>query len=307
MRPAAIRFLVVCAGVTLALGCGGGGDAPAATAPLGPRVVSTSLFSGPSILVFSQPAAWSPDGTRIAFEGAAAGASAIDIFTVSATGGTPVRATAYGVDPERGGECPAFLADGRLVYYRGWQGSDRNMHLMVASAAQAEDTPAATVLRSFNGSDVGLSANAAGSPETLTVSGDGLKAVATWTAGQWLLDWTAGPVAATEVVGGGGAVLSPEGTRLARVKDGNVVVRVLATGTETVVGPGADPSWATGGRLGYTSGATYMVVALDSGVIRTYAVSGLFQVPVLSPDASRVVYRSFGGANTGLSVGQLVD
>lgn len=297
MRPGALLPFLTLA--VLAFSSCGGGTTDGT--PSGPRIETAPIFSSTTVMVDAQLGAWSPDGTKVAFEGN------LDVYVVPTTGGTPVKATNAAADWEQGGESPAFLGDGRLVYYRGWQGSDYNMHFMVAPANQANNVPAPAILHSFNGSDVGMAHNSASSPGPITLSSDGSKGV----YGSWLLDWTSGSLVATQISGAVELMLCPEGTHVAfTLADGSIRIKTLATGAETPVGNGINISWATGQRLGFASGDTYKVYTLSTGTTRSYPCSPDLRgpgCPVLSPDASRILIRTFGGTSTGLSVGRLVD
>lgn len=107
-----------------------------------------------------------------------------DVFRVpAAAGATPVRVTKYEDDSdhwEKGGEAVScYLGDGHLAYYVGWfiTIDDKDMHVMAAAPNQVENFPLPSVLHTFNGSVVGLGANNAASPDALSISGDGMRAV----------------------------------------------------------------------------------------------------------------------------------
>jgi hypothetical protein len=269
----------------------------------------TRVFSSPTISVYDNRMDWSPDGQKVAFEG-----NPMDVYRVAAVeGANPVKVTQYDtVTWDNGGEAVNYLSNGNLAYYVGWFFSpteDRNMHIMVATPAQVENSPAPTVLHTFNGSDVGLIANSAASPDALSISGDGNRAIISWTTKTYTLDWRSGPLVTALVPDAADAAISRDGARIAyRKADGNIVWRAFGAGAETVVGPGQFASWSLAGKLGYLNANRYIIYDPAAGTSVSYEVPsnvvGLFHA-ALSWDGKRVAFRTFGGLNNGISVAEL--
>jgi len=297
-------------------GCGSPGSHPA-TSPgsnTAPHVAVTTIFTGSSPTVYSVRPDWTARDSSVVFSGGPSG----NIWKVAArAASTPVPVT----NPDSsswvyGGYTPACLADGRSVYYLGWLGSDENMHLMVAAANQVRCLPSPTILHSFNGSDVGLSPGSANTPDALSLSGSGDRALALWGRDLYLLDWRSNALVATRVtVPGGGPVFDPmlsrDGSRLAYADSAQRVTWIPAAGgAPTVVGQGLYPSFSGDGHLlGYlnTTGTAYVVFNLTAGTSILYALESnqIVQYPRLSWDGTRIVFRTFGGESTGISIGQL--
>jgi len=301
----------------LALGCSGGGgdDSPTPPAPTGPHIATTVIFSSANPLVYNVKPEWSPDGTKIAFEaGYTNPANANDpdnggwdVYTVSATqGATPVRVSKYSdAHWDDAGKAPAYTSNGTLVYWVGAIDGQTGLHLMAAATGQAENLPAPSIYRSYTSADVPDT----WSPGGMTISADGTKVIQIWAGTSCLLDWSGGGAApaATNFPGAILGVISREGTHMAYEKgDGTIAYKALSGGSETVLGAGSNPSWATGGRLGFAVSTGYKVHDIDTGTSVTYAGSGPYQEPSLSWDASKIAYRNFGSANTGISIGRLL-
>ena len=288
----------------LLLGCGGGASK---SDPSGPRINVTAVFSTTANTVYTVKPEWSPNGNQIAFEGQEAGSSGgWDVFIVNAAAGsTPTKVTNWSTGTwENGGKNPATTAGGTLVYWTGSIASDGLHHLMAAASGQVANAPAPTVLHTFSPTDVGAPAGSVSSPGAMSISGDGTKAICDY----WLLDWSGGATpTATQFTGVTELVISREGTHVAYVKtSGDVAYRAIAGGAETVIGPGSTISWASSGRLGFAVTGGYKVYATATGTSTTYPSSLHLQNAVLSWDASKIAFRTFGGANTGISVGVLV-
>lgn len=279
------------------------------TSVSGPRIETTFIFSGTQILVHSNRLDWSPDGQWIAFEGVD---SNPNIFRVPAlASSTPVRITNYdAVTWDNGGEAVSYLSNGTLGYYVGWfyVANDKNMHVMTAGSTQLNNSPAPGLLHIFNGSDVGLAANSASSPEALSLSGDGVKAIVSWTNACYTLDWSGAGVSAVQVTSASDAAISKDGSKIAYVNgSGEVVIRAFSGGAVTVVGTGASPSWTLDGRLGYAGNGGYVIYTPGTGASKTYPSSLYLQNAAISWDGTKIAYRTFNGGNTGISVGILKD
>jgi hypothetical protein len=294
----------------LAIGCGGkgGGDT-------GPHIATTVIFSSVNPMVYSVKPEWSPDGTKIAFEGSYTNPSnpsdpdngGWDVFTVNATpGATPVRISKYSSTSwELAGRTPTYTSSGILVYWVGSITGQTGLHLMAAATGQVENSPAPSIHHSYASADV----PSTWSPNGMTISGDGSKVVQIWSLGSCLLDWSGGGAApvSTTFTGASQGVISREGTHIAYGKsDGTIAYKAISGGAETVLGTGSNPSWATGGRLGFAVSNGYKVHNINNGSAVIYAGSGPYQEPTLSWDASKIAFRNFGAANTGISVGTLL-
>ncbi len=297
----------------LAVGCGDLGNGSSENSDM--RI--TAVFSSSTVSVYDNRMDWSPDGQKVAFEGMINGEGASDVFRVAAVeGANPVKVTQYDtVTWDNGGEAVSYLSNGNLAYYVGWFFSpieDRNMHIMVATPTQVENSPAPSVLHTFNGDVVGLGHDYAASPEALSISGNGNRAIISWTTKTYTLDWSGGPVPVTALVpDAADAAISRDGARIAyRKADGNIVWRAFGGGAETVVGPGQFASWSEAGKLGYMSGNQYIIHDPAAATSVSYAVPssviGLFHA-ALSWDGKRVAFRTFGGPNNGISVAELID
>ncbi|NTV46721.1 MAG: hypothetical protein HGB11_09460 [Chlorobiales bacterium] len=275
----------------------------------GPRIETTSVFSGTQFLVHSNRLDWSPDGQWITFEGV--DNTNPNVYKVTAiANSTPVRVTNY--DPvswDNGGEAVSYLTNGTLAYYVGWfyVADDKNMHVMAAGATQINNAPAPGVLHTFNGSDVGLLANSASSPEAMSLSGDGVKAIVSWGSTAYTLDWSGANVSSALVANASDAAISKDGSKIAYVNSANIVIRAFSGGATTVVGGGSSPSWTQDGRLGYVGNGGYVVYTPGAGTSKTYPSSLYLQNATISWDGTKIAYRTFGGPNTGISVGLLKD
>jgi len=280
------------------------------------HVAFTTIFSSATQLVYTVRPDWSPDGSNIIFSG---GPNA-HVYRVAATAGaSPVGVTNTASEEwEDWGYTPCVLADGRIAYYLGWIGDDHDMHIMAAGATQEEGVPAPVILHQFNGADVGMGQDVAGSPEVLSVSGDGSRAVVLWGSSTlYTLDWSGGPVAAvrlSDAIGGTiwDPVLSRDGERIVFVNgDHEIAWLPFAGGTPQVVGSGLYPSWSGDGELlGYVNDdfESYVVHDMSGGTDTHYSLSGAssLQYAALSWDGTKFAFRTFGGPNNGISVGTLV-
>jgi Tol biopolymer transport system component len=298
-------------------GCGSPGDDDGGTGPgTNPHVAVTTIFSGSAYMVYSVRPEWSPDGGTIVFAGGPSG----NIWKVAGTAGSsPVAVTNPDSSAwEYGGYTPCCLADGHIVYYLGWLGNDHDMHIMGAEPTQVRCMPPPVVLRAFNGSDVGMALGAAASPDVLSLSGTGDRGVALWGASLFGLNWGSGTIVASRLSDGiAGPVFDPvishNGDRIAFADSSRHVVWIpFAGGTPTVVGEGRYPSWSGNGHLlGYVNGnaTAYVVHDVVAGTSKSYAIGAtqVLQYPCLSWDGTKIAFRTFGGANTGISVGLLSD
>jgi hypothetical protein len=310
MRKAlyAIPFLALFA--LLIFGC-------AASDPAGPHLAVVSIFHNSTYLVYTTRLDWSPDNTAVIFEAGGAGGGA-DVFRVPAVaGGVPVRMTQYDeVTWNNGGFRPCSLADGRVGYYNGWTfvpggTDDHDMHIWAGAATMVNNVPAPVVLHEFNGSDLGFTPDSGATPEDFSLSGDGSIAAYSSLTDCWVLAWSGGatPSNVIQYAGCTEGAISRDGTMVAYVKGGNVCYRLVGDidNPETVVGAGHTPSWATNGRLGYVAASTYNVHDTTTHTTATYDAEGItLQEAGISWDAAKVAYRTFGGADTGVSIATLV-
>ena len=258
------------------------GDGPRPGPGEGPYLSEAVLIDTGTDFLNDVPPDWSPDGCRIVFSGKTA--SSVWTTTLDTTV-APVRitdpaATSWG----EGAYTPGFLGDGRIVYYMGWAEHGHTMRVMVADTSQIEGRPAPTLLRSFSGSDIGLSDDQASSPRRLTLSDDGLRAAGLWRA-LYLLDWTESgqeppPISRSPdaLAGASSPCLSRDGLRIAFVDaEERVAWMGFDDDTPQVVGAGAYPSWSGDGQaLGYVAadGASYRVLNLTTGTTISYWASG---------------------------------
>lgn len=276
-----------------------------------PGVVSYKVFTFTApALVNSERLAWSSDGNWIGFQ------AGYDIYRVSKQpNSTPVKVTSANTSTfEGGGYRVGFLADGRVVYYYGWidgTPTDRNMHFMAASSAQVENVPSPSVLHAFNGNMVGMGTDVAATPENITLSGTGDKAIINWNStpfyGLYLLDWSSGTLNAT-ALNYLNAFISPEGDYIAFIASPNLVgYRPVGSGTETILGAGSDVSWAANGVIGYVSNAGYIRHDINQSATVAYQIPDglLLQNVVINGTGDKIAYRWFDMLDSGVAVGEL--
>jgi len=81
-------------------------------------------------LAYDGAPAWSPDGTRIAFESYRAGD--LDIYIMEADGSNPVNLT----EDEPAGDCdPAWSPDGERIAFTSWRDGDKEIYVMDADGS----------------------------------------------------------------------------------------------------------------------------------------------------------------------------
>jgi Tol biopolymer transport system component len=276
----------------------------------GSTVITTAIFSSASFSVYSVRPVWLPDGRTIVFSGSPEGGQTnTALWKVAAqTGSSPVMlgaGSAY---------CPCALSDGRVVYYTGWIGTDLDMHLMVTDPAGSGDTLSSTIFRTFNGSDVGMGQDVARSPVEMSVSDNGTRAFIIWSNdSSYTLQWnSAGDLIfvnkAQSVISSG--AISPDGTQLAYTRDdGKVVLVPPEGGVEQVIGIGQSPTWdAASAKVGFVNGNKYEVYDVATEDSKWYTLKTTVQVPALSPQTDRIVFRTFGsGGTNGLTLGTFSD
>jgi hypothetical protein len=279
-----------------------------------PFVDIATVFNGTSIQVYSVKMDWSPDGSFIVF---AAGPSG-NIWKVRAQeNSTPVSVsdTSSAGDYD-GGYTPSYMSDGWIAYYLGWLHSDQLMHIMAAPENQVKNSPHPTVLRTFNGPDVGLSQYSAASPNELSVSGDGVRAVGSWGNSVYTLDWSTGQCMSADISNQVGAafslMISRDGSKIAYQTESQIKWIPFQGGAATVVGAGIYPSWNGDGiLLGYLDGTgkSYKVHDFKTGTTKSYDIfySGTLQYPVLSWDGRNIAFRRFGTVDSGILIGALVE
>ncbi len=163
---------------------------------------------------------------------------------------------------------PVALRGGRVAFFHGWYRGDTRYHLLVADSSSIAGTGIA-ILHRFSPDLVGLSASQISSPQALTISADGNRAIGFWRAA-YLLDWPAGdPDTAptvrrlTTVTAAGDLALTRDGSRLVyRDGHGELVIEEIDVGNTPVpVGAGTLPAWdGTGERLVYLDPAGRIVV-----------------------------------------------
>lgn len=278
-----------------------------------PQVDVYKVFSGTKYMVYSVRMDWSPDGSYIVFAGGPLG----NIWKVrSLPNSTPAAVTdILSTDGGDGGYTPSYLSDSRIGYYVGWLKDDRKMHIMASSVNQVNNSPAPAILHEFNGSDIGLGLNSAASPNELSISGDGLKAVGQWNSA-YTMNWSGQQVVAvniSDIIGTGvNLMISRDGAKIAYQDKGEIKWINFQGGTATLIGKGTYPSWnGDGTLLGYLdeTSKSYKIYDFKTNKTNSYSVSGsqIIQYPALSWDGKKIAFRIFGAADTGISVGELVD
>ena len=268
------------------------------------------VFYGTAYDVYSVKMDWAPDGSFLVFAGGPSG----NIWRVpAAENSIPIQVTDISSDGNKdGGYTPSYLNDGRIAYYVGWLLNDKTMHIMAAAKDQVKNSPDPSTLLSFNGSQVGLGLYSASSPNELTVSGDGLRAVGQWNE-IYTLDWNSLPLASvnlSSVIGAASSLMiSRDGAKIVYQSAGEIRWIPFGGGASHLVGKGTYPSWnGDGSLLGYIGETgNYIVYDLNTGQIKTYRFpdSGIHQYPVLSRDGKKIAFRRFGTTESGISVGIL--
>jgi Tol biopolymer transport system component len=278
-----------------------------------PHVDFSTVFYGTNYQVYSVRMDWSPDGSFIVFAGGPSG----NIWKVRPeVNSIPVPVSDISSNKsEDGGYTPSYLSDGRLAYYLGWFTGDQTMHIMAGDLNQVKNVPASSILHTFNGSHVGLTLNSASSPNELSVSGDGFRAVGLWNK-TYTLDWSGKQFASIDISNTVGIasnfMISRDGSKIAFQSSGQIKWISFQGGTPNVIGNGACPSWnGDGSLLGYLdeTGKTYKIYDFKTGQTKSYEISysGNFQYPVLSWDGGKVAFRQFGTTETGIGIGILIN
>lgn len=262
---------------------------------------------------------WSPTSNLIAFE-----TSEFNVYRVTADeNSTPVTVTAYETisSSNDGGEAVSYIADGSLCYYVGWiYGSpdDRDMHVMNALPHQVYNSPTPSILHRFNGDNVGISHNAAESPEVLSMTSNEEKGVIVWgwqssgSTRAYLLDWSNGAVTSNRIDNNQKYMeidISKDGNYFAFVTTANVVGYLNAGEvTENIIGSGSNISWTNDNKIGYVDyDGGYTLYDLNTKTSTNYSVNSgtVLQCAVVNWDGTKIAFRTFGESDTGISVGVL--
>ncbi len=126
----------------------------------------------------------------------------------------------------------------------------------------------------------------------------------------YILDWTLGAVVATTIDSKYmEADISRDGNYLAFITTSNVVgYIIMGEVTENIIGSGSYMSWTNDNKIGYLDYAGgYTLYDVNTQTSKNYSVaSGTFlQCAVVNWDGTKIAFRTFGGGNTGISVGVL--
>jgi len=279
-----------------------------------PHLAIDTIFYSANIFAYNEPADWGMDDTTIVFGGEPFGS----VWKVkSAANQSPVAANdTLSADVEDHGWRINSLADGRIAYYAGWFVGDVVMHIMAANADQINGSPAATVIHTFDDTDVGLTAGSSMSPTEMALSGDGNKLVGQWDS-LFTLDWSTGSLVSDYIGDSTGSVvlgdLTPDGSKIT-FKDnlGNIQWCDFAADSVTTVGTGSYPSWnGDGTLLGFVGSgdSTYVVYNMSTKTSKSYSIPSTLLVkhPSLSRDGTKIVCRIGNISQTGLVLGTLTD
>ncbi len=136
-------------------------------------------------------------------------------------------------------------------------------------------------------------------------------------AGAYTLNWAGATLAVTKLTAGiADGMVSRDGNEIVYQKGtgpaGQIVWKPFSGGTETAVGTGMYPTWGGDSKtIGYlnSDGTGYVVYSTQTGASKTYALpqGTAIQHPALSWGGKKIAFRAFGGANTGIKIGTLVD
>jgi hypothetical protein len=278
-----------------------------------PQINISQIFYGTKYQVYSVKMDWSPDGNYIVFAGGPSG----NIWKVqSIPNSTPVSVTDnLSTGDGDGGYTPGYLSDSRIGYYLGWLQNDQKMHIMASSLNQINNSPAPSVLHEFNGFNVGLGLNSASSPNELSISGDGLRAVGQWN-NTYTMDWSGQQLVSVDVsdmIGSGvNFMISRDGNKITYQDKGEIKWIYFQGGDSNLIGKGSYPSWnGDGTLLGFVdeTSKSYKIFDFKTNKTSSYSIPGsqIFQYPVLSWDGKKIAFRRFGTTESGISVGEFVE
>jgi hypothetical protein len=238
------------------------------------------------LINYAQDAAYSPDGTLMAF------ASNGDIWLANADGSGQRRLNATPHADEWG---PSWLPDGSAIVYTARVNGSRQIRVARLPTAPSQRIAASSAEE--YGADVSRSAKLAfvstrgGTPSIYIAQSIGVGATA--------FDTTPPATPFTSVYD---LVWSPDGTKLAYVAvlaDGTTAIVVDDGTTQTLLPAGTRPVWSPAGtRIAFASGVNLMSVEADGTDVRTLGIGAPLDwrtVPVGVPKFPNLVQRPPSG------------